>query len=118
MSWLVRSFYSILSTPSSYSDYTPRIGQAPKDHATLRSLSALIASLPASENKGFREEFDTVRSYNTHILYLFSLVIFAMTPGIRGRTINGLPLNIDQVRQRPQRRKHPLHNPNLNLREI
>ncbi|EIM83487.1 COP9 signalosome subunit 6 [Stereum hirsutum FP-91666 SS1] len=34
-------------------------GQAPKDHATLRSLSALIASLPASENKGFREEFDT-----------------------------------------------------------
>lgn len=36
------------------------VGQAPKDHATLRSLSALIASLPASENKGFREEFDTV----------------------------------------------------------
>ncbi|KAI0932531.1 hypothetical protein AcW2_001134 [Taiwanofungus camphoratus] len=37
-------------------------GQAVKDHATLRSLSALMASLPASENKGFREEFDTVRS--------------------------------------------------------
>ena len=36
-------------------------GQAKKDHATLRALSALIASLPASENKGFREEFDTVR---------------------------------------------------------
>ncbi|KAI0932530.1 hypothetical protein AcW1_000369 [Taiwanofungus camphoratus] len=34
-------------------------GQAVKDHATLRSLSALMASLPASENKGFREEFDT-----------------------------------------------------------
>ena len=37
-------------------------GRVPKDHAILRSISALIASLPASENKGFREEFDTVRS--------------------------------------------------------
>lgn len=35
-------------------------GTAKKDHATLRSLSALIASLPASENKNFRKEFDTV----------------------------------------------------------
>lgn len=34
-------------------------GSATKDHATLRALSALIASLPASENKGFREEFET-----------------------------------------------------------
>ncbi|KAG0709093.1 maintenance of mitochondrial structure and function-domain-containing protein [Suillus ampliporus] len=34
-------------------------GQVPTDHTTLRSLSALIASLPASENKGFREEFNT-----------------------------------------------------------
>ncbi|KAF8078301.1 maintenance of mitochondrial structure and function-domain-containing protein [Lyophyllum atratum] len=34
-------------------------GQAPRDHATLRSLSALIASLPATENKAFREEFTT-----------------------------------------------------------
>ncbi|CCM01623.1 uncharacterized protein FIBRA_03684 [Fibroporia radiculosa] len=34
-------------------------GQAEKDHATLRSLSALVASLPANEHKGFREEFDT-----------------------------------------------------------
>jgi len=33
-------------------------GQAHSDHTTLRSLSALIASLPASENKYFREEFD------------------------------------------------------------
>ena len=39
-------------------DYTT--GQVPKDHTILRSISALIASLPASENKGFREEFDTV----------------------------------------------------------
>ncbi|KAI0322317.1 maintenance of mitochondrial structure and function-domain-containing protein [Amylostereum chailletii] len=34
-------------------------GAATKDHATIRSLSALIASLPASDNKEFREEFDT-----------------------------------------------------------
>ncbi|PCH33363.1 hypothetical protein WOLCODRAFT_93367 [Wolfiporia cocos MD-104 SS10] len=34
-------------------------GQAVKDHATLRSLSALVASLPASEHQGFREEFET-----------------------------------------------------------
>ncbi|KAJ3576140.1 hypothetical protein NP233_g619 [Leucocoprinus birnbaumii] len=34
-------------------------GQAQKDHATLRSLTALVASLPATENKAFRHEFDT-----------------------------------------------------------
>ncbi|KAG6866856.1 hypothetical protein C0991_008792 [Blastosporella zonata] len=34
-------------------------GQAKKDHATLRSFSALIASLPATENKAFRDEFST-----------------------------------------------------------
>ncbi|KAG1783707.1 maintenance of mitochondrial structure and function-domain-containing protein [Suillus placidus] len=34
-------------------------GQVPTDYTTLRSLSALIASLPASENKGFRDEFNT-----------------------------------------------------------
>ncbi|KAH9853084.1 COP9 signalosome subunit 6 [Lenzites betulinus] len=34
-------------------------GSATKDHATLRALAALIASLPASENTNFREEFDT-----------------------------------------------------------
>jgi COP9 signalosome complex subunit 6 len=35
-------------------------GSAKKDHNTLRALSALVASLPATENKEFREEFDTV----------------------------------------------------------
>lgn len=34
-------------------------GQAPKDHTTLRSLAALIASLPATESNAFREEFET-----------------------------------------------------------
>ncbi|KDR84839.1 hypothetical protein GALMADRAFT_233256 [Galerina marginata CBS 339.88] len=34
-------------------------GQARPDSSVLRSLSALLASLPASENKHFREEFDT-----------------------------------------------------------
>lgn len=33
--------------------------QASKDHATLRALTALIASLPATENKAFRKEFET-----------------------------------------------------------
>lgn len=36
-------------------------GSATKDHATLRALSALLATLPASEDPKFREEFDTVR---------------------------------------------------------
>jgi len=34
-------------------------GSAPKDHATIRSLAALVASLPASDSQGFREEFET-----------------------------------------------------------
>ncbi|KAL5535137.1 hypothetical protein ACEPAF_3231 [Sanghuangporus sanghuang] len=33
-------------------------GTSSVDHTALRSLSALIASLPASEHPGFREEFD------------------------------------------------------------
>ncbi|KAI5119915.1 hypothetical protein M0805_000880 [Coniferiporia weirii] len=33
-------------------------GTAPKDYAALRSLTALVASLPASEHPEFREEFD------------------------------------------------------------
>ncbi|KAJ7630568.1 COP9 signalosome subunit 6 [Roridomyces roridus] len=33
--------------------------QKPKDHSVLRSLSALIASLPATENIAFRKEFET-----------------------------------------------------------
>lgn len=44
---------------------TSKLGQAVKDHATLRSLSALIASLPASEHKEFREEFDQVSELDT-----------------------------------------------------
>ncbi|KAJ3890677.1 maintenance of mitochondrial structure and function-domain-containing protein [Lentinula edodes] len=34
-------------------------GTAPTDHGILRAISALLASLPASENKTFREEFNT-----------------------------------------------------------
>ena len=47
------------SLVSHIDQWTRIVGSAKKDHATLRALSALIASLPASENKGFREEFDT-----------------------------------------------------------
>jgi len=48
-------------------------GSAQKDHATLRSLSALIASLPASENKEFRKEFDTEYEDVQLTAYLSSL---------------------------------------------
>ncbi|KAH9911435.1 COP9 signalosome subunit 6 [Epithele typhae] len=48
-------------------------GSAKKDHATLRALSALIASLPASENRGFREEFDTEYEDVQLTAYLASL---------------------------------------------
>lgn len=47
-------------------------GQTQKDYATLRSLSALVASLPASENAGFREEFETVHTIQSH--YFYSLI--------------------------------------------
>lgn len=36
------------------------LGTVRKDHEILRSLSALVASLPASEHTAFREEFNTV----------------------------------------------------------
>ncbi|KAI0257351.1 COP9 signalosome subunit 6 [Lactifluus subvellereus] len=34
-------------------------GSTAKDHATIRSLAALVASLPASDSQGFRDEFET-----------------------------------------------------------
>lgn len=43
-----------------YTFLIPVPGSAPKDHATIRSLAALVASLPASDNQGFRDEFETV----------------------------------------------------------
>jgi hypothetical protein len=46
--------------------------QAPKDHATLRALTALIASLPATENKAFREEFETVHFSFTTFSTIFN----------------------------------------------
>lgn len=51
------------------------LGQAKPDAGVLRSLSALIASLPASENKYFREEFDTVRH-----LSVYDLAFLTMRP--------------------------------------
>lgn len=35
-------------------------GTAPKDQETLRQISALITSLPATDGEDFREEFMTV----------------------------------------------------------
>ena len=37
-------------------------GEAPNDYATLRSIQAMVAGLPANEHKTFREEFDQVRT--------------------------------------------------------
>ncbi|KIJ38418.1 hypothetical protein M422DRAFT_210832 [Sphaerobolus stellatus SS14] len=45
----------------------------PKDHAALRSLSALLASLPASDRPEFREEFDTEYADVQITAYLASL---------------------------------------------
>jgi COP9 signalosome complex subunit 6 len=69
-----KSFLLFLSTPKD---------QAPKDHATLRALTALIASLPATENKAFREEFETVRC-----LLSYSLIVLQQTPDRSTRTSN------------------------------
>lgn len=48
-------------------------GERPTDHTALRSLSALIASLPASEHIEFREEFDKVctvlHNFNVPVVY-------------------------------------------------
>lgn len=50
-----------LSPPSHARTYlSPISGSTPKDHATIRSLVALVASLPASDSQGFRDEFETV----------------------------------------------------------
>ena len=35
-------------------------GESPNDYATLRSIQAMVAGLPANEHKTFREEFDQV----------------------------------------------------------
>lgn len=48
-----------------YSYLIPLSGSTPKDHATIRSLAALIASLPASDSQGFRDEFETVTIYSS-----------------------------------------------------
>jgi COP9 signalosome complex subunit 6 len=37
------------------------LGNVSEDYSTLRSLSALLASLPAADQPEFRQEFDTVK---------------------------------------------------------
>jgi COP9 signalosome complex subunit 6 len=48
----------------------PLSGTTPKDHATIRSLAALIASLPASDSQGFRDEFETVPKAFVQVIVL------------------------------------------------
>jgi len=62
---LVNYLKGVLSGMSSYPPQRciyliPVLGSSPKDHATIRSLAALVASLPASDSQGFRDEFETV----------------------------------------------------------
>jgi COP9 signalosome complex subunit 6 len=42
--------------------YKHHSGKVPKNHEVLRALAALVASLPASENSAFRDEFNMVCS--------------------------------------------------------
>lgn len=44
-----------------FSNSSTPIGSAQKDYDILRSLAALVASLPASESPEFQEEFDAVK---------------------------------------------------------
>lgn len=69
-------------------------GSSPKDHTALRSLSSLIASLPASEHLEFREEFDQVCTTMIHSAW--AMIDNTSYPGIRGRTINSFPVFVDQ----------------------
>jgi hypothetical protein len=55
-----RAFRNVLLPPMLLLYLIPLSGTTPKDHATMRSLAALIASLPASDSQGFRDEFETV----------------------------------------------------------
>lgn len=48
-------------------------GKAPKNHEVLRALAALVASLPASENSAFRDEFSTEYADVQLTSYLSSL---------------------------------------------
>jgi COP9 signalosome complex subunit 6 len=51
---------SCFLSPPRHTYHIPIAGSTPKDHATIRSLVALVASLPASDSQGFRNEFETV----------------------------------------------------------
>jgi len=73
-------------------------GQARPDHATLRSISALIASLPASENKYFREEFDTVPSPCSDA----NLILITST-GVRRCPTDGIFILTYEISQHPER---------------
>ncbi|KAF8528077.1 COP9 signalosome subunit 6 [Hysterangium stoloniferum] len=48
-------------------------GNMPKDHSTLRSIAALLASLPAADQPEFRQEFDTEYADVQMTAYLASL---------------------------------------------
>jgi COP9 signalosome complex subunit 6 len=59
----VLSGMSCNPTGQAYTYFPTFPGSTPKDHATIRSLAALVASLPASDSQGFRDEFETVSTF-------------------------------------------------------
>lgn len=79
-----------------------RPGTAKSDPSVLRSLVAVLASLPASENKHFREEFDTVIFHFSH-QYDNTFNTYVKI-GIRRRAVNGFPVLSDKVNKHFERR--------------
>jgi len=77
-------------------------GQARPDQTTLRSLSALIASLPASENKYFREEFDT--EYEDVQLTVFLSSLTKSTNILNDLVDKHLVLTVGREERGPRRR--------------
>ena len=67
------SWTFMFSSLAAWSTSSHILGTATKDHATLRALSALIASLPASQDKEFREEFDTVSGHKAMLQTIFHI---------------------------------------------
>lgn len=79
------------------------LGTAKSDPSILRSLVALLASLPASENKHFREEFDMVSPFLNYGNY--NLILLAFQIGIRRCAIDGLPFFSHKIDEHPKRCK-------------
>jgi len=93
--YVCRDIILSLSLSLSYTQLSK--DQAPKDYPTLRALTALIASLPATENKAFREEFETVLRFIYNIF--LHLLIGYMFIGVRRRSDDGFLVIVNKIGQ-------------------